>query len=108
MLYELREYTAVPGKMPALIRRFKEHTLAMFEKQGMEVVFIGPTEFGDNSSNELVYIMRFESYREMQEQWATFVSNPEWQAVKEKSEVDGPLVAQVHRRLVNTALFETS
>lgn len=108
MLYEVREYTAVPGKLPALIRRFKDHTLGLFEKHGMDVELMTLTEFGENSTNELVYIMRWDSYEEMQERWATFVSNPDWQAVKQESEVDGPLVAQVRRRLLNTAAFDSA
>jgi hypothetical protein len=108
MLYEVREYTAVPGKLPALIRRFKDHTLGLFEKHGMDVVFMSLTEFGENSSNELVYVMRFDSYAEMQEKWSTFVVKPDWVAIKQESEVDGPLVAQVRRRLLNTAAFDSA
>jgi hypothetical protein len=108
MLYEVREYTAVPGKLPALIRRFKDHTLGLFEKHGMDVVFMTLTEFGDDSINELVYVMRWESYEEMHEQWVTFAAKPEWQAIKRESEVDGPLVACVRRRLLNTAAFDSA
>ena len=106
MLYELREYTAVPGRLPALVRRFKEHTLNLFEKHGIDVVFMTQTEFGDNSTNELVYVVRFASYEDLQEQWATFAADPEWQRVKQESEVDGPLVARVQRRLLSTAQFD--
>ena len=108
MLYELREYTVVPGRLPALVRRFKDHTLALFRKHGMRVVFMSLTEVGDNSSNELVYVMQFDSYQELQERWAGFVADPDWQAIKQKSEVDGPLVAKVHRRLLNAAPFESA
>ncbi|MCW2718334.1 NIPSNAP family protein, partial [Pseudonocardia sp.] len=40
MIYEIREYTTVPGRMPALVKRFKDHTLQIFERLGMEVTFI--------------------------------------------------------------------
>jgi len=35
MLYELRIYTAHPGKLPALQARFRDHTTKLFEKHGM-------------------------------------------------------------------------
>src|SRR5437764_15472355 len=35
-VYELRTYTALPGRLPALNKRFAEHTLKLFEKHGMK------------------------------------------------------------------------
>ena len=34
-VYELRTYTVLPGRLPALHKRFAEHTMKLFEKQGM-------------------------------------------------------------------------
>jgi hypothetical protein len=62
VLYELREYESVPGRMPALVARFRDHTLGLFDKHGFDLVFMTVTEFGDNSNNELVYALRFASY----------------------------------------------
>ncbi|RZT87322.1 NIPSNAP protein [Pseudonocardia sediminis] len=106
MLYELREYTVVPGKLPALIARFTDHTLGLFEKHGIEVEFISHTEFGENSIGEVVYAVRWESYQQMQEGWARMFADPEWQRVKAESERDGPLNSCVRRRLLNTAPFD--
>ena len=106
MLYELREYESVPGRMPLLAARFRDHTLRLFEKHGLEMVFIAVTEFGDNSNNQLVYVLRFGSYQEMQERWAAFQGDPEWLAARQESEKNGPLVARVTRRLLNAAAFE--
>src|SRR4029079_11624768 len=35
-LYELRIYRTNPGKLPELNARFRDHTLKLFEKHGME------------------------------------------------------------------------
>lgn len=105
MIYELREYTAVPGKLPALVARFNEHTFRLFEKHGIDVVFISRTEIGDNSSGEVVYAVRFESHQEMADRWAAFLSDPEWQRVKRESEADGPLSSQIKRRVLDPSLF---
>ena len=106
MLYELREYTAVPGKLPDLIQRFNAHTLGLFEKHGIDVAFISHTEFGDNSTGEIVYAVAFTSYDQLEESWARFLADPDWRRVKKDSERDGPLVAQVRRRLLSTRPFD--
>lgn len=105
MIYELREYETVPGRMPALIKRFRDHTLGLFDRHGLKVVFMSQTEFGDNITNELVYVLQFEDHAQLHSNWASFLADPEWHKVKADSEVDGPIVAAVRRRLLNTAPF---
>src|SRR5688572_33310913 len=36
--FEMRIYTAAPGKMDALHKRFRDHTLKLFEKHGIKNV----------------------------------------------------------------------
>jgi NIPSNAP len=36
MIYEQRIYSCVPGKLPALLSRFENHTLKIWEKHGMD------------------------------------------------------------------------
>ena len=106
MIYELREYSAVPGRMPALIRRFNEHALKGLAKHGMEVVFISLTEFGANTMNEIVYVLRFDSYDDLERKWKALLSDPEWIEAKRLSELDGPLVAKLGRRILTSMPFE--
>lgn len=105
MIYEIREYTTVPGRMPALVKRFKDDTLPIFARLGMEVTFMSLTELGDDSSNELVYVMKFDSYDDMATRWATFQADPEWRAARKASEADGPIVAKISRRVLNPGPF---
>ena len=37
MLYELRTYYAVPGKGENVLARFRDHTTALFEKNGINM-----------------------------------------------------------------------
>lgn len=106
VIYELREYQTVPGRMPALIARFRDHTLELFARHGLEVVFMSQTEFGDNITNELVYVLAFTDHGELHARWASFLGDPEWQQVKADSERDGPIVAAVRRRVLTTAPFD--
>ncbi len=100
VIYEIREYTTVPGRMPALVKRFTEHTMGLFAKHGMDCSFLSTTELGPNSNNELVYVMRFDSYDEMATKWAAFMADPEWRDVRRASEADGPIVASISRRVL--------
>lgn len=105
MLYELREYTAVPGRLPALIKRFNEVTIDMFRKHGMHLVFLSRTDVGQDSKNQIVYVLRFDSYDDLERRWTAMLSDPEWRAAAARSEEDGPLVASVNRRLLSAAEF---
>jgi hypothetical protein len=105
VIYEIREYTTVPGRMPALVKRFKNHTLEIFARFGMEVAFISLTELGANSNNELVYVLKFDSYDDMVTKWAAFLADPEWQEVRKASEADGPIVASISRRVLTPGPF---
>ena len=106
MIYELREYVTVPGRMPALVKRFNEHTLRIFANHDFELTFISLTGLGDNSANELVYVLSFDDYGDMERKWAAFQADPEWQKARAASEVDGPIVAQLRRRVLNPTPFE--
>lgn len=105
MIYELREYTALPGRLPALVRRFNEHALKGLAKHGMEVLFISLTEFGTTSMNEIVYVLRFDSYEDLERKWQAFFADPEWIEAKRLSEVDGPIVASLQRRILTASPF---
>ncbi|MFF4214506.1 NIPSNAP family protein [Streptomyces sp. NPDC001796] len=105
MIYEIREYTAVPGRMHALIRRNREVGIPLFAKHGMECVFMSVTEIGDNGNNELVYVLKWDSYAQMAEKWAAYLTDPDWLEAKAASEADGPIVERIRRRIANPAPF---
>ena len=95
-VYELRVYTAAEGKMPALLSRFRDHTLRLFEKHGMEnVVYWTATEApqGVSAENTLVYILAHRDREAARRSWAAFLADPEWRDAAAKSEANGPLLA---------------
>jgi hypothetical protein len=94
-VFELRTYTAAPGKMEALHARFRDHTCKLFEKHGMAVIgFWNPTD-PKNAEQKLVYILAFPSKQAADKSWKAFRADPAWKAAKEASEKDGKLVEQV-------------
>ena len=57
-VFELRTYTASPGRLDALNSRFRDHTIALFKKHGMEVVgFWEPLDKEAGAGEKLVYIL---------------------------------------------------
>ena len=107
MIYELREYTVVPGRMAELVKRFKTYTFRLFEKHGIDCVFCSLTDVGENSNNELVYAVRFDSSADRDEKWAKFISDQEWVEALQLSEkaAGGPLVASIRNRILSPAPF---
>ena len=91
-VYELRIYTAVEGKLPALIARFRDHTLRLFEKHSMENVGYWVPADPPMSQNTLYYMLRHKSREAATASWAAFRKDPEWLKVQKDSEADGKIL----------------
>lgn len=94
-VFELRTYTAPPGKLPALQRRFREHTLALFARHGMTNVGYWTPQDSVRSQNTIVYLLAYPSRQAARESWAAFNADPEWQRVRSESEANGRIVEKV-------------
>lgn len=99
MLYELRIYDAVPGKLGAVNARFRDHTLRLFEKHGIKSVAYFTTVVGP-SNQQLIYILEWPSLACRERDWAAFASDPEWLAVRAETEKDGPIVERVQNMIL--------
>jgi hypothetical protein len=104
MIYELRVYTAVPGRMPALLARFKDHTTSIWQKHGISAIGFWTTLIG-HSNAELTYILSWNSLADREAKWTAFQSDPEWLRVREGSEKDGPLVASINNQILAPTSF---
>jgi NIPSNAP len=90
MIYELRVYRALPGRLPNLLARFNDHTLRIWAKHGIRQVGFWTTVVGE-SANDLTYLLAWESMAERETKWTAFQSDKEWQQVRDESERDGPI-----------------
>lgn len=91
-LYELRIYTAHPGKLDALNARFRDHTLRLFEKHGMtNLGYWVPTP---NPENKLYYVLAHKDRTARDTSFKAFGADPEWKTAAAASEKDGKLVAK--------------
>jgi hypothetical protein len=94
-VFELRTYTAAPGRIADLHARFREHTLKLFEKHHMRVLGFWRPADEQQAKRQLVYLLAFPSQGAAAESWKDFQADPEWKTVKEASEKDGPLVEKI-------------
>ena len=94
-VYELRVYHANEGKLDDLLRRFRDHTMALFEKHGIKnVAYWTPTD-EPLKGKTLVYILEHPSREAAKVNWKAFQDDPEWQSVRDKSEANGKLVEKI-------------
>ena len=94
-VYELRTYHTLPGRLPALEKRFRDHTLQIFEKHGMKNVGYWVPRDEPTHSNTLIYIISHDSKEAAAKSWAEFRVDPEWKKVAAESEADGKIVEKV-------------
>ena len=94
VFYELRTYTANPGKLGALEERFRTHTMALFEKHGIQNIQYWKPE---GSTNTLIYLVAHPSKLEAAVNWKNFGTDPAWQEVYRESIADGRLVKDIQR-----------
>jgi hypothetical protein len=94
-VFELRTYTAAPGKMKALHARFRDHTNKLFEKHGMTIIGFWNPANPEKAEQTLIYVLAFPSKDSAEKSWQAFRDDPEWKAAKEASEQDGKLVDKV-------------
>ena len=95
-VFELRTYTASPGKLDALNARFRSHTIALFKRHGMEVIgFWMPLDKEAGAGEKLVYMLAYPSRAAAEASWKAFKADPEWVKVKADSETGGVLPAKI-------------
>ena len=97
-VFELRTYQATPGNLDNLHARFRDHTIRIFRKHGMEIVgFWSPTS-EDERDDILVYLLAHDSQEAADASWQAFGADPEWDRVAEESNRNGQILAGVERK----------
>jgi hypothetical protein len=92
MIYELRTYSCSPGRLSDLLARFEKPVLQIWQELGIHPLGFW-TSNGAESTDELTYLLRWSSAEERQEKMGSFTKDPRWIEARDKSEVNGKLVA---------------
>lgn len=83
-IYELRIYHAMPGRLPALLSRFQNHTLQIWQKHGIRQAGFWATPRGE-SNQQLTYMLVWNSMAEREERWSAELADPDWIAIGTKT-----------------------
>src|SRR5437016_4559091 len=106
MIYELRIYHCVPGRLSDLLKRFDTITLPLWKKAGIEqagfwTVAIGP------SNQDLYYLLKWESLDDREKKLAAFQADPEWNTKRAETERNGAIVARVENCILQPTNFSS-
>jgi len=92
-VFELRTYTCNEGKLEALKTRFRDHTIEIFKRHGMESIgYWIPQD--ERSKTTLIYIIAHASREQAAKNWREFAADPEWKKVAAESEANGKILVK--------------
>lgn len=102
-LFELRTYHAEPGKLDALLTRFRDHTCKLFEKHGMtNVGYWVPV---GNPDRLLIYLLAYPDRVARDAAWKGFLADEDWKKAAAASEVKGKLVGKIEELYLTATDF---
>ncbi|MGY3527343.1 MULTISPECIES: NIPSNAP family protein [Bradyrhizobium] len=104
MIYETRVYRCLPGRLPALLKRFETITLKLWDKHGIRQAGFFTTLVGE-SNQDLTYLLAWESLAEREKKWTAFTTDPEWITARAKTEEDGQIVLTIENQLLVPTSF---
>ena len=85
--FELRTYTASAGNLGALDSRFRDHTVKLFAKHGMQNLaywHLMPDQ--KSADNKLIYLLAHQSKEAAAESFKAFRGDPDWVEARAASE----------------------
>jgi len=106
MIYEMRVYRCLPGRLPALLKRFDTTTLKLWQKHGIKQAGFFTTLIGE-SNQELTYFLAWDSLADREKKGAAFGSDPDWISARAKSEEDGQIVGNIVSQLLVPTSFSS-
>jgi hypothetical protein len=105
-VFELRVYHCNEGKLPDLLARFRDHTVALFTRHGITSIgYWTPVDDGPLKDQTLFYMLKYPSREEATTRWKAFSTDPEWVKVREASEANGKIVAKVESTFLQLTDF---
>ena len=106
MIYEMRIYRCVPGRLPDLLKRFETITLGLWQRHGIQQAGFWTTLVGE-SNHDLTYLLAWQSLAERDTKWTAFQSDNEWIRKRAETESNGPLVANITNSLLQPTSFSS-
>jgi hypothetical protein len=106
LIYEMRVYRCVPGRLPALLKRFETFTLGLWQTHGIRQAGFWTTLVGA-SNQDLTYLLAWESMAEREIKWTAFQTDPAWLRARAETEADGQIVENVVNQFLAPTAFSS-
>jgi hypothetical protein len=107
-VFELRTYSQLPGRNPAILARFKDHTMKLFKQHGMKnIAYFTTIEKDPAVQSKLVYLVSHSSEEEAKSNWSGFGNDPKWKKVAADSEKDGKIIEKIESVYMKPTSFST-
>lgn len=90
MIYELRLYSVVPGRMPDLHARF-ERLPPLFKRHGVQCIGQWTVTAGPRMPG-FVYLMAYADLAEREARWAPFYTDPDWLSLRAETNAGAEMV----------------
>jgi NIPSNAP len=94
-VFELRVYHANEGKLDDLLKRFRDHTITIFNRYDMTSIGYWVPMDEPLKGRTLYYMLAFPSREAAAKSWGAFRADPEWKKVSAASDAHGKLVQKV-------------
>ncbi len=92
-LFELREYTTNPGKLPNIQARFRDHTIELFTKHGLtNLAYFQLKDDQEGAKNTLIYFLAHKDEPGRKTGFSAFSKDPAWISARNDSEKDGKIL----------------
>ena len=105
-VFSIRTYYTNEGKLSALHDRFRDHTLKIFEDNGMtNLAYFNLDTSHQESENVLTYLISFPDTIARAASWKSFSQDPNWKDAYANSIKDGKLVDSLTAELMLATPF---
>jgi hypothetical protein len=104
-VFEVRIYTAGEGKLDAVVKRFRDPEVRIFQESGMKAVLYSTVSEPADRQNQFFYILEHNSREAARASWAKFMADPDFRAAAAASDVGGRAVVKVESFFVTPTDF---
>jgi hypothetical protein len=104
MIYEKRTYRCAPGRMPAVLQRFENVVLALWQRHGYRPVGFWTELIGDDS-RQLHYLLQWDDLAQREACSRAFGTDPQWLEARNRTDAEGPLVEKVSTTILAPTAF---
>lgn len=92
--YEIRDYSIAPGRINDMRSRLRNDLCPLFDKHGIRMQHCWDTGF-DEACSRFVYLLRWGSWAERTDAWASFYADPNWHSARARTNAGSDLVTRM-------------